>query len=395
MTRGSQRVVDLAQEAGLDLDEALVALWDEGIEAVEDRNDMLRGNELTAARRALGVTSPAEVNSVAYWIERTGLSREEFAKRAADAGIRISPAMRRLPKGGARRLARLFPTVPPGPPAGDAKSLPPLTWEVVGSSSEVRFLTEEEVLMIHELLEEDFVHSEDPIWPPGVKDSNLLSSAVARQHTGLGNVRKYPTIEMASAALFHSLALNHAFHNGNKRTALVALLAQLDENGLVLTATEQELFRFTLRTAQHGHVPRWADALADRELMAIARWIRANTRPVQKGERPMKWVRLKQRLASFGCTWEPATGVGNRLNVYREVPVRRRLPLAPRKKRLWVQVACAGDGTEADKNTVHMLRRRLELDDKHDVDSATFYAGATIDAFIIDYRRILGRLAKL
>jgi death-on-curing family protein len=38
------------------------------------------------------------------------------------------------------------------------------------------------------------------------------------------------------AALFHSLTKNHAFHNGNKRTALVALLSSLNRNGYHLNA---------------------------------------------------------------------------------------------------------------------------------------------------------------
>lgn len=200
---------------------------------------------------------------------------------------------------------------------------------------------------------------------------------------------------MASAALFHSLALNHAFHNGNKRTALVGLLAMLDENGLVLTATEQELFRFTLRTAQHGHVRRSADQLADREVMVVARWIRSNSRPVEKGERPMKWIRLRQRLAHFDCTCEPSSGGGNRMNIRRTVRNPRRFVVGAKNKTLATQVAWAGDGTEADRRVIHKVRRDLWLDAEHDVDSATFYDGATLDAFIIDYRRILGRLAKL
>ena len=43
-----------------------------------------------------------------------------------------------------------------------------------------------------------------------------------RPQTGLGTIDKYPTIEQKAAALLHSLIKNHAFHNGNKRTALVA-----------------------------------------------------------------------------------------------------------------------------------------------------------------------------
>jgi hypothetical protein len=62
---------------------------------------------------------------------------------------------------------------------------------------------------------------------------------------------------------------------------------------------------------------------------------------------------------------------------------------------LRTQVAWTGDNTEADKKAIHWIRSQLELDDANDVDSATFYEGAKVDAFIADYRRILKRLAKL
>ncbi|MEY2449909.1 MAG: hypothetical protein QOH79_3385, partial [Acidimicrobiaceae bacterium] len=258
MPRRLRRVSDLAVEAGLDLDEVLVALWDAGIEGVDGPRDQIPSRHLLLARRALGLTAPKELVSVDHWVARTGLSRGELTTRARDAGVEISPSARRLPKGGVRRLSRLFPDVGVEPPTLDSMAVEPMRWELVGPECQVRCLTEDEVRRIHERLEEDYADSDDPIWPPGVKSENLLSSAVSRQHTGLGDVRKYPTLEMTAAALFHSLALNHAFHNGNKRTALVSMLAQLDENGRVLTATEQELFRFTLRTAQHGHVARHA-----------------------------------------------------------------------------------------------------------------------------------------
>lgn len=175
----------------------------------------------------------------------------------------------------------------------------------------------------------------------------------------------------------------------------MALLAFLDRHGLVLTCTEKELFRFTLRVAQHGLVPLGADQLADRETQAIATWVRSNSRRVERGERPMKWLRLKQRLRELGCETQAVGGVGNRVNIFRRLREPRFLGLGTREQVLQTQVACAGDGTDADRDTIHKIRHDLHLDDDHDVDSATFYAGAEVDAFIIDYRRILRRLAKL
>jgi len=108
----------------------------------------------------------------------------------------------------------------------------------------------------------------------------------------------------------------------------------------------------------------------------------------------MKWVRLRQRLREFDCGVEWTGGVGNRVNITRTVTRRGFLGRA-RPIELHTQVACSGDGSEADRSTVHRIRKAMHLDDAHDVDSATFYAGAVVDSFIIEYRRILRRLAKL
>jgi hypothetical protein len=170
----------------------------------------------------------------------------------------------------------------------------------------------------------------------------------------------------------------------------------LDENDRVVTCTQQELFRFTLRTAQHRLVPVDADERADREVQEIARWIRANSRRVERGELVMKWVRLRQRLRDFDCECIPGVSGGNKINITRTVVVRpRRFTRRLRREELRTQVGYAGDGTEADRSTLHKIRRDLQLDDAHDIDSATFYRDAQVDAFIIDYRRILQRLAKL
>lgn len=388
------RVRDLAARANVDVEEALLTLWDSGLDEFDGPEDFIPRRRVLAAMRALGLRG--EELTVDFWLRKSGLSRNALAAILAEHGIRLGAEARRIPKNSLRRLRRLFNArVIIREEAPTREPLPPLRWETIGQERDCRMLSEDEVRAIHRALEVDFAQSEDPILPPGVRDSVLLSSALLRPHTHLSGHLKYPTVELAAAALFHSLIHNHPFFNGNKRTALVSLLAFLDENGLVPKCSEQELFRFTLRTAQHRLVPEHADERSDREVQEIARWIKANSRVVERGERPMKWIALKQRLREFGCRWEPAGGRGNRLNVAREVPRPRRLGIARRPETLTTQVAWAGDGTEADRSAVHKLRHDLHLDDDHDVDSAIFYAGAEIDAFIIDYRRILKRLAKL
>lgn len=65
----------------------------------------------------------------------------------------------------------------------------------------------------------------------GLRDETLLESAVAApQATMMGQPLLSDSIEIAAAYLFY-LCRNHAFVDGNKRTALAACLVFLDYNG--------------------------------------------------------------------------------------------------------------------------------------------------------------------
>ena len=68
---------------------------------------------------------------------------------------------------------------------------------------------------------------------PGIRDETLLESAVAApQASMMGQPLISDPIEIAAAYLFY-ICKNHAFVDGNKRTALAACLVFLEENGLL------------------------------------------------------------------------------------------------------------------------------------------------------------------
>lgn len=68
---------------------------------------------------------------------------------------------------------------------------------------------------------------------PGIRDAALLESAVsAPQATMLGKPLISDPIEAAAAYLFY-ICRNHAFMDGNKRTALASCLVFLDANRLL------------------------------------------------------------------------------------------------------------------------------------------------------------------
>ena len=85
----------------------------------------------------------------------------------------------------------------------------------------------------------------------GCRDINLLESAVARPfHSAFGE-DAYPTILDKAVALFHSLNSNHPFHDGNKRTAIIALDDFLVANGYIQDLSNAEIYDLALQVASY------------------------------------------------------------------------------------------------------------------------------------------------
>lgn len=81
----------------------------------------------------------------------------------------------------------------------------------------------------------------------GLRDENALESALARAE----NKAAYgdPSVEELAAAYLFGLAKNHAFVDGNKRTAIVAAGAFLILNGYMLTANQGMVYEFVVGVA--------------------------------------------------------------------------------------------------------------------------------------------------
>ncbi|HQV18498.1 MAG: type II toxin-antitoxin system death-on-curing family toxin [Gordonia sp.] len=86
---------------------------------------------------------------------------------------------------------------------------------------------------------------------PIVGDEGLLDAAIARPKASAFGEDAYPSILDKAAALMHSLAKNHAFVDGNKRTAWAAAWLMLGVNGIELVDQfdEHEAYDFVVLTA--------------------------------------------------------------------------------------------------------------------------------------------------
>lgn len=65
-----------------------------------------------------------------------------------------------------------------------------------------------------------------------VRDMDLLEAAAGRPMQTVFGEDAYPTLPEKAAALLHSIARNHPFADGNKRTATLAAVFMLLVNGL-------------------------------------------------------------------------------------------------------------------------------------------------------------------
>lgn len=76
----------------------------------------------------------------------------------------------------------------------------------------------------------------------GIRDMNLLSSAVAMPYATFKNKLLHHDIFEISAAYAFHISQNHPFIDGNKRTALASALVFLELNGTSLSDPQEKLY---------------------------------------------------------------------------------------------------------------------------------------------------------
>lgn len=105
----------------------------------------------------------------------------------------------------------------------------------------------------------------------GVRDFALLHSAVERPKATFGGIDLYPTLWTKAASILQSLCLNHAFTDGNKRTAWAATKRFLWLNGYHLHAEVKDAADFIVFVDNEKP-----------ELKYIASWLTRHSRKVTR-----------------------------------------------------------------------------------------------------------------
>ena len=130
------------------------------------------------------------------------------------------------------------------------------------SSAEIHWVSETVVLAVHDQQLSEHGGA------LGLRDKSLLLSALARPQ----NIAAYANPDLADLAAAYAvgIARNHAFVDGNKRTAIVTAAGVfLPINGCELTATNEEMVRVMLAVAE-----------GSMSEVKLAAWFREWMRPI-------------------------------------------------------------------------------------------------------------------
>ena len=104
-------------------------------------------------------------------------------------------------------------------------------------------LSKKQILMLHTQLIQQTGGSD------GVRDYNLLDSALENPFQSFGGDELYPTIQAKAVRLGYGLIKNHCMIDGNKRIGTHAMLVFLALNGIELKYTQKELYEAILDIA--------------------------------------------------------------------------------------------------------------------------------------------------
>ncbi|TAM38885.1 type II toxin-antitoxin system death-on-curing family toxin [bacterium] len=353
MSRKNRTVAAFAKKAGLSSDDALLILEDKIGLQFKKETAVVPKNQIRAVEVALGISkkeSPEDKTIILHPVH----IKEEPPDSLINSGNRDSP----VAKG--KVLQSIIPLKR-------------------AHGYELDYLNCEDVEKIHYFLVGEFENTVERIDPPGLASQSLLASAMMRGGTSFERYQKYPTVELAAAASLHSLTLNHVFHNGNKRTALVSTLVFLDKNGLSIDCPEDELKDFM--TAIADHKLKWDHDYnqSDGEVLTIAEWIRSKSYRKTIPTRPIKFRELRVILQKKDCEFS--------------LPMRGYVHIT--RNNLRVQIAYGGENREVRPNAIQKIRHTLQLDEMHGHDSAFFYHNPekALPEFIKRYRKTLQLLA--
>lgn len=260
-----------------------------------------------------------------------------------------------------------------------------------------KYISFKEILKAHFLIIDFFSTSQENI-TFGVKDMNLLGSTLGRQISGFGNYQKWRSFEQICATLFYGIIKNHAFHDANKRTALLTLLYHLLKFGRTIDTKQKEFEKLALCVASDSldeykvfKTKRYKDS-EDPEINFVADFIRGNTREIEKKYYPITYQEFDNLLKKHGFYLEIASG--SFADVMREEKEKKFFGLIERKyQKKYIQIGFPGWKRQINPRAVKEVLKATGLTAENGIDSKVFFKDAEpLSALLDQYKHPLIRL---
>lgn len=260
-------------------------------------------------------------------------------------------------------------------------------------------ISHSEVLKAHFAIAEYF-HEEGENLLCGVKSFDLLSSAVGRQMTGFGGVKKWNTSEEHAATLFYGLIKNHAFHDANKRTALLVLIFHLLKQGKMFKCTQKELDKLAISVAEDSLNIKYRTLFDkfkhtdDPEIYFLSYFIRRNSRLLDSKFYPVTYHEFNRLLNRHNVFLENPHG--NFIDVVKIETVIKKSFFSTKKETIRRRVCQIGFPTwkaQVGKAAIKEVLKSSGLTIENGIDTQVFFHEAQpLDALIQLYSEPLKRL---
>lgn len=108
----------------------------------------------------------------------------------------------------------------------------------------IKYLTLEEVLEMHDAFIEKFGGLK------GIRDVNLLLSAIETPKSAMFGEDLYPTVYDKAAAYLSHIVQNHPFNDANKRTGFGATYLFLRANGVPILLSDEAFENLVIEVAK-------------------------------------------------------------------------------------------------------------------------------------------------
>ena len=271
-----------------------------------------------------------------------------------------------------------------------------------------------DILDAHFLIVDYFAEKKYGIGGVGPKSLDLLHSALSRQFTAYDGVRKWNGLYENCATLMYGLIMNHAFHDANKRTALLATLSLLHRKRQIITLQQKKLDSLVVAIAANrlpvyfekdARYQRRLESLtmsgtnnADGVVGIVADFLRRNTRYRDDSARAVTYGELNKALRRHG--FELRNPNGNYINVVRIEPGRpaRFLGIVggrPEREVFLAQIGFPGWKDQVHRSALKTVRQATGLTNENGCDNQVLFEDAEpLSALISEYAEPLKRLAS-